>query len=397
MHRSRATGAGGDVRHSLSLLPRSRGATSTPPDQHAITRAEENVHRAHLLLSCTHQHSTTSTLPLLTSSSSTSPRRGNECLATPAEAVTPDAFPAGVCVHLRFEARASTSPLTDALTPYLGAAAHLFIAPADDTEWDATSPPAANLPRAPKQTAAVHAHAYASIDRSTLRANSPTGRLSRALCEDTSLAGYYPMQPVPATFGPGLEALVRLPRPGKWRAYVTFSRAGGQLVTAAYEWTAVQRGSQDVSEEITPSALATLDDSSSMCEGAVITHDASQRHQSSKTQSSVTLVIGIAVGIGAAVLLLLFALLKRRSAVLQQLRRLTDRQAGGRKGGTLQVEVRSGVTLSACATPAAGPSASASTASTTGTREYAGSAAGSVVDGEQVNVVEDKEEKRSWV
>ena len=185
--------------------------------------------------------------------------RGNDCLATPELEVDLDAVPAGVCMHVHLAARDGPSGVALAggeLSPYLGAAAHLFIVPADPQTWEGSlgsdlSSDLGSRERgaAPGSTAAVHAptvhaHAYAAVDVAQLRASTDEARLSRALCEDVELGGYFPMPPVPQAFGPGIDALVRLPRPGRWRVHVTFNR-GGELITSTFEWRAVAREEGD--------------------------------------------------------------------------------------------------------------------------------------------------------
>ena len=129
------------------------------------------------------------------------------------------------CLAVEFEVSHSDgSPAT--LQPYLGAAAHIFIASA------ASGEPAGAL-----QPAVVHAHAYATMDLDSLGGQGPIPDLSRVLCEDVAQSGTYPMAAVPASFGPRLYALVRLPSAGAWRVYLSL-RHDDNLATAAFEWHA---------------------------------------------------------------------------------------------------------------------------------------------------------------
>jgi hypothetical protein len=134
-------------------------------------------------------------------------------------------LPAGECLAVEFEvSRGDGSPAT--LQPYLGAAAHIFIASAASGE-----------PAGAVQPAVVHAHAYATMDLDSLGGRGPIPDLSRVLCEDVAQSGTYPMAAVPASFGPRLYALVRLPSAGAWRVYVSL-RHEDNLATAAFEWHA---------------------------------------------------------------------------------------------------------------------------------------------------------------
>jgi len=154
---------------------------------------------------------------------------GNPCYSLPPRQLEPSVLPLGTCMHVSFTAQVNGQPAQ--FSPYLGAAAHLFIAPASSGGWGSTS-------EASVEAAAVHTHAYAALDMARLRRDDDAAadaRLSRALCEDVALGGSFPMPPVADPFGPTLETLIRLPRAGAWLVYVTLNH-GGELVTVAMEW-----------------------------------------------------------------------------------------------------------------------------------------------------------------
>ena len=106
---------------------------------------------------------------------------GNECTALPAVPAEAHAVPAGVCVHVRLRLSDTTSGEPAIISPYLGAAAHVFIAPADPSDWTEVAVDGTSSPPTTSQAAAVHTHAYAALDAASLRLNGAVPRLSRAV------------------------------------------------------------------------------------------------------------------------------------------------------------------------------------------------------------------------
>ena len=134
-------------------------------------------------------------------------------------------LPAGECLAVEIEVKdGDGNPAT--LQPYMGAAAHIFVASTHSGE-----------PAGVVQPTVVHAHAYAAMDLESLVSRGAVPVLSRKLCEDVAQSGTYPMAAVPASFGPQLYALVRLPAAGAWRVYLSL-RHEDNLATAAFEWHA---------------------------------------------------------------------------------------------------------------------------------------------------------------
>ena len=200
-------------------------------------------------------------------------------------------YPAATCMAVAIEVSDAQTGESLTLSPYLGAAAHVYVAPADVTATSmlcAISPPLPHTlphppplppslstlpPRAARSGLTTHAHAYTSLNVGGLN------NLDKAVCEDFSQMGTYPMVALPESFGgtvctrsppralaapppsPAFEpmqplpprrapraaqpierpavaqvyALVLLPAAGAWR--VIFSlRRGESLLSAGFEW-----------------------------------------------------------------------------------------------------------------------------------------------------------------
>ena len=125
-------------------------------------------------------------------------------------------FPVGQCMAVRLDVHDATSGEPLELAPYLGAAAHVYIAPVDIGDASLTS-------------LTTHAHAYDTLDTSSL------SHLSKLLCEDVERTGVYPISGVPDSFTAPVHALVALPSTGEWRVVFSFRR-GETLVSAAFTW-----------------------------------------------------------------------------------------------------------------------------------------------------------------
>ena len=107
-------------------------------------------------------------------------------------------YPAARCMAVQLDVTDPETGAPHTLSPYLEAAAHVYVAPADVSD-------------AALRDLTTHAHAYTSLDADSL------SWLSRSLCEDFSQMGTYPMEPLPSTFSAPVHALIALPADGAWR------------------------------------------------------------------------------------------------------------------------------------------------------------------------------------
>jgi len=125
-------------------------------------------------------------------------------------------FPVKTCMAVRLDVHDAASGEAVELAPYLGAAAHVYIAPVEIGDASLAS-------------LTTHAHAYDTLDTGGL------SHLSKLLCEDVERTGVYPMRGVPDSFTAPVHALVALPATGEWRVVFSFRR-GETLVSAAFTW-----------------------------------------------------------------------------------------------------------------------------------------------------------------
>ncbi|KAL1529331.1 hypothetical protein AB1Y20_000287 [Prymnesium parvum] len=155
-------------------------------------------------------------------------------------------FPAGECLAVELQlTQADGGAPVDDLAPYLGAAAHVFIAPLVERgtaaePWLSFTPP----DEGGRMPMSGHAHAYPGVvewynEKHVLRWRTrpwPDGE-EMVLCEDERFDGQVPPRSLPPTFGPRLYGMVRLHPSAGWRIFFNFRRAD-RLYAAAFDWMA---------------------------------------------------------------------------------------------------------------------------------------------------------------
>ena len=164
------------------------------------------------------------------------------------------AFPPGECIALELSISdvVSGEPVGN-VAPYLGAAAHVFIAPLVERKTPGGTPSLSFAPdpgarettaTAPKMSG--HAHAYpervewynhAQVTRWRTRPPGQPGGEDKVLCEDVRYDGEVPPRRLPSAFGPNLYGMLRLHHAAGWRIFFNLRRAD-KLYTAAFDWRA---------------------------------------------------------------------------------------------------------------------------------------------------------------
>lgn len=166
-----------------------------------------------------------------------------------------NAFLPNECLALELKMYdASSGAEVDDFEPYLGAAAHVFIAPrmAQQRQGELAfsfAPSTRHLTDV-KQTSTHllmggHAHAYPEPvewynPRQVTRWRDSEG--DKVLCEDQRFEGWVPPRELPTKFGPSLYGMLRLQPSSGWRLFISLRR-GSNLYTATFDWKAADNSS----------------------------------------------------------------------------------------------------------------------------------------------------------